>query len=279
MLLENAKHYLKQAGFRLIKEGTDIYSDIIDVLVEDGYTYSEAQNYLQQNHDIVEEMLENNSSAFDVAAAIEGNLEAAAAAEADETPELELGGDNYGDIEDYENFDESYLEEGKSRGKSDRFSHREKAAFKNKKKSCCEEDDDDDLDESYLEEGKSKPKGDKFAHKEKVANKKKKCYDCDDDCDDDDLDEAFEDAVREPRGQEGAADWSDFKDNFRAKTLLLNKALTPKFVSELIKRTDFEYDEKDIKAYAISVIENSNLDAQNPVGALQRKISRHFTGV
>ena len=221
-------------------------------------------------------MLENNSSAFEVAAAIEGNLEAA---EADETPELELGGDNYGDIEDYENFDESYLEEGKSRGKSDRFSHREKAAFKNKKKSCCEEDDDDDLDESYLEEGKSKPKGDKFAHKEKVANKKKKCYDCDDDCDDDDLDESFEDAVREPRGQEGAADWSDFKDNFRAKILLLNKALTPKFVSELIKRTDFEYDEKDIKAYAISVIENANLDAQNPVGALQRKISRHFTGI
>lgn len=276
MLLENAKHYLKQAGFRLIKEETDIYSDIIDVLVEDGYSYSEAQNYLQQNHDIVEEMLENNSSAFEVAAAIEGNLEAV---EADETPELELGGDNYGDIEDYENFDESYLEEGKSRGKSDRFSHREKAAFKNKKKSCCEEDDDDDLDESYLEEGKSKPKGDKFAHKEKVANKKKKCYDCDDDCDDDDLDESFEDAVREPRGQEGAADWSDFKDNFRAKILLLNKALTPKFVSELIKRTDFEYDEKDIKAYAISVIENANLDAQNPVGALQRKISRHFTGI
>lgn len=278
MLLENAKYYLKQAGFRLIKEETDIYSDIIEVLVEDGYTYSEAQNYLQQNHDIVEEMLENNSSAFDVAAAIEGNLEAAAAAEADETPELELGSDNFGAIEDYENFDESYLEEGKSKGKSDRFSHREKAAFKNRKKSCCEEDDDDDLDESYLEEGKSKPKSDKFAHKEKVANKKKKCYDCDDDCDDD-LDEAFEDAVREPRGQEGAADWADFKNNFRAKTLLLNKALTPKFVSELIKRTNFEYDEKDIKAYAISVIENANLDAQNPVGALQRKVSRHFTGV
>ena len=39
MLLENAKHYLKQAGFRLIKEETDIYSDIIDVLLEYSSVY------------------------------------------------------------------------------------------------------------------------------------------------------------------------------------------------------------------------------------------------
>ena len=93
------------------------------------------------------------------------------------------------------------------------------------------------------------------------------------------IDEAYDDTFREPRGQVGTDDWSDFKDNFRAKTLLLKQVLTPKFVSELIKRTDFSVDEKEIKDYAISVIENANLNAQNPVGALQRKISRHFTGV
>ena len=149
------------------------------------------------------------------------------------------------------------------------------------------EDDDDDLDEAFLEEGKSKPKGDKFSHKEKVAGRKPKdccgkkgCKDCDED--DDDLDESIEDVpglTRELRGQVGTDDWSDFKDEFRAKTLLLKKALTPKFVSELIKRTDFEIDEKDIKSYALDVIENANLDAKNPVDALQRKIRRHFTGI
>ena len=92
-----------------------------------------------------------------------------------------------------------------------------------------------------------------------------------------DIDESYEDTFREPNTvQQGTDDWSDFKDNFRAKTLLLKKALTPKFVSELIKRTDFEVDDKEIKAYAISIIEKANLDAKDPVQALQKRIKAHF---
>ena len=137
------------------------------------------------------------------------------------------------------------------------------------------------IDRGYNEEGASSWI---FVHKNKIADLEESGYSAEDVVYelDGSLDEAIEDVpglTREPRGQVGTDDWSDFKDNFRAKTLLLKQVLTPKFVSELIKRTDFSVDEKEIKDYAISVIENANLNAQNPVKALQRKISRHFTGV
>lgn len=149
--------------------------------------------------------------------------------------------------------------------------------------------DDDSVDEAYMTEGKSKPKSDKFAHKEKVAGKKPKnygggkkggkCTDCDDD-DDDDLDESLEDdfpeTFRKPNTeQKGTDNWDDFKDEFRAKTLFLKKALTPAFVSGIIKDTDFEVDAKEIKDYAITIIEDV-YGTKNPVENLQARIRRHF---
>ena len=163
---------------------------------------------------------------------------------------------------------------------------------------CDDEDDDEDdfgdetdieyddvpVDEAYMIEGKSKPKGDKFSHKEKVAGRKqkgccggKKGRNCTD-CDDDDLDEALEDIpglTREPRGQVGTDNWDDFKDDFRAKTLFLKKALTPAFVSGIIKDTDFEVDDKEIKAYAFTVIEDV-FGTKDPVRNLQARIRNHF---
>lgn len=141
--------------------------------------------------------------------------------------------------------------------------------------------DDVPVDEAYMIEGKSKPKGDKFAHREKVAgNKQKGCCGkkgCKD-CEDDDLDESIEDVpglTREPRGQVGTDNWDDFKDDFRAKTLFLKKALTPAFVSGIIKDTDFEVDDKEIKAYAFTVIEDV-FGTKDPVRNLQARIRNHF---
>ena len=262
MLISEAKNLLRMSGYRLIKESVDIFEEVAEVLESYGYEKDEVKDMLDTFATDVEDGYEKGMTADEIA-------------------------DMVSDLQ--KNIDESYIYEGKSKCKSDKFAHREKVAYKNKKKyyEDEEEDDDEDLDEAFLEEGKSKPKGDKFAHKEEVAGRKPKdccgkkgCKDCDED--DDDLDESIEDVpglTRELRGQVGTDDWSDFKDEFRAKTLLLKKALTPKFVSELIKRTDFEIDEKDIKSYALDVIENANLDAKNPVDALQRKIRRHFTGI
>lgn len=146
--------------------------------------------------------------------------------------------------------------------------------------------DDVPVDEAYMTEGKSKPKGDKFSHKEKVAGRKpkgccggKKGGKCTDD-EDDDLDESLEDdfpdTFRKPNTeQRGTDNWDDFKDDFRAKTLFLKKALTPVFVSGIIKDTDFEVDDKEIKAYAFTVIEDV-FGTKNPVENLQARIRRHF---
>ena len=145
--------------------------------------------------------------------------------------------------------------------------------------------DDVPVDEAYMTEGKSKPKGDKFSHKEKVAGRKpkgccggKKGGKCEDD--DDDLDESLEDdfpeTFRKPNTeQKGTDNWDDFKDDFRAKTLFLKKALTPAFVSGIIKDTDFEVDDKEIKAYAFTVIEDV-FGTKDPVRNLQARIRNHF---
>lgn len=145
--------------------------------------------------------------------------------------------------------------------------------------------DDVPVDEAYMTEGKSKPKGDKFSHKEKVAGRKpkgccggKKGGKCEDE--DDDLDESLEDdfpgTFRKPNNvQQGTDNWDDFKDDFRAKTLFLKKALTPAFVSGIIKDTDFEVDDKEIKAYAFTVIEDV-FGTKDPVRNLQARIRNHF---
>lgn len=124
------------------------------------------------------------------------------------------------------------------------------------------------------------------------------CEECDDDeecadgeccedgecvaCDDDDLDESLEDdfpeTFRKPNTvQKGTDDWSDFKDDFRKKTLTLKKALTPKFVSGIIKDTDFEVDDKEIKEFAFRAIEEV-WNTKNAVENLQARIRKHFVG-
>ena len=146
--------------------------------------------------------------------------------------------------------------------------------------------DDVPVDEAYMTEGKSKPKGDKFSHKEKVAGRKPKgccggkkggkCTDCDDDELDESLEDDFPDTFRRPNNvQQGTDNWDDFKDEFRAKTLFLKKALTPAFVSGIIKDTDFEVDDKEIKAYAFTVIEDV-FGTKDPVRNLQARIRNHF---
>ena len=145
--------------------------------------------------------------------------------------------------------------------------------------------DDVPVDEAYMTEGKSKPKGDKFSHKEKVAGRKPKgccggkkggkCEDEDDDLDES-LEDDFPDTFRRPNTeQKGTDNWDDFKDDFRAKTLFLKKALTPAFVSGIIKDTDFEVDDKEIKAYAFTVIEDV-FGTKDPVRNLQARIRNHF---
>ena len=132
--------------------------------------------------------------------------------------------------------------------------------------------DDDSVDEAYMTEGKSKPKS------YYDGKKGKKCTDCEDE--DEDLDESLEDdfpeTFRKPNTvQKGTDNWDDFKDEFRAKTLFLKKALTPAFVSGIIKDTDFEVDAKEIKDYAITIIEDV-YGTKNPVENLQARIRRHF---
>jgi hypothetical protein len=260
---------------------SDVYGAIEQGLGDEGFDPQETADIMTNFADKINELVEKGVDTADIVKVLAYEN---CTTEGDDLEE-EIPADDGEDLTDVP-VDEAYMTEGKSKAKSDKFAHKEKVAYKKKKQACCDEDDDEDLDVNYdLYEGKSKPKSDKFAHKEKVAGKKPKgccgkkgCKDCEDD----DLDESIEDVpglTREPRGQVGTDDWSDFKDDFRAKTLLLKKALTPKFVSELIKRTNFEIDEKDIKSYAFDVIENANLDAQNPVDALQRKLSRHFTGI
>lgn len=149
-------------------------------------------------------------------------------------------------------------------------------------------DDGEDLtdvpvDEAYMTEGKSKAKSDKFAHKEKVAGKKPKdccgkkgCKDCDDEELDESLEDDYPETFRRPNNvQQGTDNWDDFKDDFRAKSLFLKKALTPQFVSGIIKDTDFETDDKEIKAYAFSIIEDV-FGTKNPVVNLQARIRKHF---
>ena len=92
------------------------------------------------------------------------------------------------------------------------------------------------------------------------------------------LEESIEDVpglTRGPRGQVGTDNWDDFKDDFRAKTLFLKKSLTPQFVSGIIKDTDFEVDDKEIKAYAFKVIDEV-FGTKNPVKNLQARIRSHF---
>jgi len=317
---------------------SDVYGAIEQGLGDEGFDPQETADIMTNFTDKINELVEKGVDTADIVKILAYEN---CPTEGDDLEE-EIPADDGEDLTDVP-VDEAYMTEGKSKAKSDKFAHREKAAYKKKKQSCCDEDDDEDLDENYdLYEGKSKPKSDKFAHKEKVAGKKPKgccgkkgCKDCeDDDLDestnsiineikeiligrgyneegasswifvhknkiadleefgynaedivyklDGSLDESLEDdypeTFRRPNNvQQGTDNWDDFKDNFRAKSLFLKKALTPQFVSGIIKDTDFETDDKEIKAYAFSIIEDV-FGTKNPVVNLQARIRKHFVG-
>lgn len=306
MKFNDARDLLLEEGYRIIgeefedevygdvpadlpvegEEGGDLDSDVFGAieqgLGDEGFDPQETADIMTNYTDKINELIEKGVEAEDIVKILAYEN---CPAEDDETPvddEIPAEGEDFDDVP----VDEAYMTEGKSKGKSDKFEHSQKAAYK-KKKQCCEDDDDDDddLDEAYdLYEGKSKPKSDKFAHKEKVAGKKPKgccgkkgCKDCDDEELDESLSDDYPDTFREPRGQVGTDNWDDFKDDFRAKSLFLKKALTPKFVSNIIKDTDFETDDKEIKAYAFSIIEQV-FGTKDPVDNLQRRIRKHFVG-
>lgn len=260
---------------------SDVYGAIEQGLGDEGFDPQETSDIMTNFTDKINELVEKGVDAADIVKILAyENCQTE-----DEGLEEEIPVDDGEDLTDVP-VDEAYMTEGKSKAKSDKFAHKEKVAYKKKKQSCCEDDDDEDLDENYdLYEGKSKPKSDKFAHKEKVAGKKPKgccgkkgCKDCEDDELDESLEDDYPETFRRPNNvQQGTDNWDDFKDDFRAKSLFLKKALTPQFVSNIIKDTDFETDDKEIKAYAFSIIEDV-FGTKNPVENLQKRIRRHFVG-
>lgn len=263
---------------------SDVYGAIEQGLGDEGFDAQEVADIMTANNERIDELSQKGVAAEDIVKILAyENCEG-------EGPNPEDFGDETVDdtAVEYDDVpvDEAYMTEGKSKAKSDKFAHKEKVAYKKKKQSCCEDDDDEDLDENYdLYEGKSKPKSDKFAHKEKVAGKKPKgccgkkgCKDCEDDELDESLEDDYPETFRRPNNvQQGTDNWDDFKDDFRAKSLFLKKALTPQFVSGIIKDTDFETDDKEIKAYAFSIIEDV-FGTKNPVVNLQARIRKHFVG-
>lgn len=263
---------------------SDVYGAIEQGLGDEGFDAQEVADIMTANNERIDELSQKGVAAEDIVKILAyENCEG-------EGPNPEDFGDETVDdtAVEYDDVpvDEAYMTEGKSKAKSDKFAHKEKVAYKKKKQSCCEDDDDEDLDENYdLYEGKSKPKSDKFAHKEKVAGKKPKgccgkkgCKDCDDDELDESLEDDYPETFRRPNNvQQGTDNWDDFKDDFRAKSLFLKKALTPQFVSNIIKDTDFETDDKEIKAYAFTIIEDV-FGTKNPVVNLQARIRKHFVG-
>lgn len=263
---------------------SDVYGAIEQGLGDEGFDAQEVADIMTANNERIDELSQKGVAAEDIVKILAyENCEG-------EGPNPEDFGDETVDdtAVEYDDVpvDEAYMTEGKSKAKSDKFAHKEKVAYKKKKQSCCEDDDDEDLDENYdLYEGKSKPKSDKFAHKEKVAGKKPKgccgkkgCKDCEDDELDESLEDDYPETFRRPNNvQQGTDNWDDFKDDFRAKSLFLKKALTPQFVSGIIKDTDFETDDKEIKAYAFTIIEDV-FGTKNPVVNLQARIRKHFVG-
>ena len=269
MKYETAKELLLSEGYRIVSEDFEddaVYDDIADTnqealpvegeeqldsdvygaveqgLGDEGFDAQEVADIMTANNERIDELSQKGVAADDIV-----KILAYENCECDEQPT-----DDFGD----ETVDETGVEY-----------------------------DDVPVDEAYMTEGKSKPKGDKFSHKEKVAGRKpkgccggKKGGKCEDD--DDDLDESLEDdfpdTFRKPNTeQKGTDNWDDFKDDFRAKTLFLKKALTPAFVSGIIKDTDFEVDDKEIKAYAFTVIEDV-FGTKDPVRNLQARIRNHF---
>ena len=328
MRYEDAKELLLSEGYRIVAEDFEddvVYDDVVDTNVEalpaeseevldsdvygavenglgdEGFDAQEVADIMTANNDRIDELSQKGVSAEDIV-----KILAYENCECDE----ETDGEDFGDETPVDDVpvEEAYMTEGKSKPKSDKFSHKAKVA--GKKKGCCgkgcEDCEDDDLDESFENENYPVECLDIFklltgrgydnagakswikANKNKIEMFLDKGYSAEDivyELDGDlagDMDESLEDdfpeTFRKPNTvQQGTDDWSDFKDDFRKKTLTLKKALTPQFVSGIIKDTDFEVDDKEIKAYAFTIIEEL-FNTKDPVRNLQKRIRNHFVG-
>ena len=282
-------------------EDGDVFTFVEQGLGDEGFDAQEVADIMSTNGERIEDLFAKGYEVEDI-------VKILAYENCDESDDAE---DEQNEVVDDVPVDEATLQEGKSKPKSDKFAHKQKVAGKKKKCSDCDDcddcDDEDDLDESIepdngWEESHKKygsiselydvliGRGYNFksarawidANMDKIVGLKRNGYTAEDIVLELDgpLAESLEDVpglTREPRGQQGTDDWSDFKEDFRKKTLFLKKALTPQFVSGIIKDTDFEVDEKDIKEYAFKNIEEV-FGTKDPVANLQRRIRKFFVG-
>lgn len=313
MKFDEAKEMLLDEGYRIIGEDFEddsVYEEVPETNMEDGDVFTFVEQGLgdegfdaQEVADIMSTNGERIEDLFAKGVEVEDIIKILAYENCEECDDEEEP------VVDDVPVDEATLQEGKSKPKSDKFAHKQKVAGKKKKCYDCDDcddcDDEDDLDESFenvqdypiecldifkLLTGRGYDDiGAKSwikTNKNKIEMFLNKGYSAEDivyELDGDlagDMDESLEDVpglTRGPRGQQGTDDWSDFKDDFRKKTLFLKKALTPQFVSGIIKDTDFEVDEKDIKEYAFKNIEEV-FETKDPVANLQRRIRKFFVG-
>lgn len=280
---------------------SDVYSAVEQGLGDEGFDAQEVADIMTANNERIDELTQKGVAAEDIV-----KILAYENCDCDDE-------DDFGDETDIEYddvpVDEAYMTEGKSKPKGDKFAHKEKVAGKKPKGCCgkkgCKDCEDDDLDESIepdngwaeshkkygsisdfykvlVDRGYSLEGAKDWVYRNKgnIVMLKRKGYTVEDIVFELDgpLAESIEDVpglTREPRGQVGTNNWDDFKDDFRAKTLFLKKALTPQFVSGIIKDTDFEVDDKEIKDYAFTVIEDV-FGTKDPVRNLQARIRNHF---
>lgn len=274
---------------------SDVYGAVEQGLGDEGFDAQEVADIMTANNERIDELSQKGVTAEDIVKILAyENCECE-----DETTE-DVPVDDGVEFDD-EQFDEAYMTEGKSKPKADKFSHKEKVAGRKPKGCCggkkggkCTDDDDDEINESVNSSLINQIKkvligrgynadsasawinanwGDIVILNKTGSDAEEIVYEIDGS-----LDESIEDVpglTRGPRGQVGTDNWDDFKDDFRAKTLFLKKSLTPQFVSGIIKDTDFEVDDKEIKAYAFKVIDEV-FGTKNPVKNLQARIRSHF---
>ncbi len=286
---------------------SDVYGAVEQGLGDEGFDAQEVADIMTANNERIDELSQKGVAAEDIV-----KILAYENCECDGQNPEDFGDETVDDTAvEYDDVpvDEAYMTEGKSKPKGDKFSHKEKVAGRKPKGCCgkkgCKDCDDDELDESF-ENGEDYPiecldifelligrgyddigaKSWIKVNKNKIEMFLDKGYSAEDivyELDGDlagDMDESLEDdfpeTFRKPNTvQHGTDDWSDFKDDFRKKTLTLKKALTPQFVSGIIKDTDFEVDDKEIKAYAFTIIEDV-YGTKDPVRNIQARIRNHF---
>ena len=274
---------------------SDVYGAVEQGLGDEGFDAQEVADIMTANNERIDELTQKGVAAEDIV-----KILAYENCESDGQNTEDFGDETSVEYDDVP-VDEAYMTEGKSKPKGDKFAHKEKVAGRKQKGCCggkkgrnCTDCDDDEINESVnsslinqikkvlIGRGYNADSASAWVNANwgDIVILNKTGYDAEEIVYEIDgsLDEALEDVpglTREPRGQVGTDNWDDFKDDFRAKTLFLKKALTPAFVSGIIKDTDFEVDDKEIKAYAFTVIEDV-FGTKDPVRNLQARIRNHF---